>query len=82
MLYKNKATKIQNEVLKNNQNGQLFELEQKYQTVKKERTIAEQKNKLAQNKLYFDYFDHHYFSDNFVNFSLFYEKKEKGNDRK
>ena len=52
LLYKNKATKIQNEVLKNNQNGQLFELEQKYQTVKKERTIADQKNKLAQNKLY------------------------------
>jgi len=52
LIYKNKATQIENELLKKNEIGQLFELEKKYQTEKKEKLITEQKNKLAKNKLY------------------------------
>lgn len=52
LFFKNKASQIENEILKNNQNGRLFEIEKKYQAEKKEKIITEQKSRLAQNNLY------------------------------
>lgn len=52
LIYRNKASEIEKKLLDSNQKGQLFEIEQKYQSEKKEKIITEQKNILAKNKLY------------------------------
>lgn len=52
LFYKNKVDAIQKIQLKQNENGQLYEYEQKYQAEKKEKIIAEKNNQIAKNKLY------------------------------
>jgi len=52
LIYRDLIDKIEHTLLQENQKGQLFELEKRYEAGKKEKIIVQQKNKIAQNKLY------------------------------
>lgn len=50
LFYRNKEIELSEALLKNNQKGQLFEFEKKYQSEKKEKEIAQQKAEISNNK--------------------------------